>query len=163
MSTIEDVFRHNLWANMKMLDVCEPLSGEDLDATAPGTYGSVGDTLVHLIRGEEIYAMLLGADPGEPLLDQQEAARLVFDELRRRSRRSGEALVELSRTVEPERVMRGRRKDAEEDYAFRAVVLFLQAINHATEHRVHIATVLSQRGVAVPELDGWTYGREVFG
>ena len=36
----------------------------------------------------------------------------------------------------------------------------LQAINHATEHRAHVATILSQHGVAPPELDGWTYDEE---
>ena len=34
----------------------------------------------------------------------------------------------------------------------------LQAINHATEHREQIKSVLASLGVTPPELDGWTYG-----
>ena len=38
------------------------------------------------------------------------------------------------------------------------VSLFLiQAINHGTEHRSQIATILTQIGVEPPEMDGWTY------
>jgi uncharacterized damage-inducible protein DinB len=39
----------------------------------------------------------------------------------------------------------------------------LQAINHATEHRTHIATILTQQGVEPPVLDGWHYNEEVLG
>lgn len=36
-------------------------------------------------------------------------------------------------------------------------LLLLQAINHGTEHRSQIATILTQLGVEAPEMDGWTY------
>jgi uncharacterized damage-inducible protein DinB len=33
----------------------------------------------------------------------------------------------------------------------------IQAINHAVDHRSHIATLLSQQGIELPDLDGWSY------
>jgi uncharacterized damage-inducible protein DinB len=36
-------------------------------------------------------------------------------------------------------------------------LLLLQAVNHGTEHRSQIATILTQLGVEPPEMDGWTY------
>ncbi len=36
-------------------------------------------------------------------------------------------------------------------------LLLLQAINHGTEHRSQVATILSQLGVQAPEMDGWTF------
>jgi uncharacterized damage-inducible protein DinB len=36
-------------------------------------------------------------------------------------------------------------------------ILLTQAINHATEHRSQIMTILTQLGIEPPELDGWTY------
>jgi uncharacterized damage-inducible protein DinB len=33
----------------------------------------------------------------------------------------------------------------------------LQAINHSTEHRAQVATILTQLGVEPPAMDGWTY------
>ena len=38
-----------------------------------------------------------------------------------------------------------------------ASLLLLQAVNHGTEHRSQIATVLTQLGIEPPEMDGWTY------
>jgi uncharacterized damage-inducible protein DinB len=33
----------------------------------------------------------------------------------------------------------------------------LQAVNHGTEHRSQVATVLTQLGVEPPGMDGWAY------
>ena len=38
-----------------------------------------------------------------------------------------------------------------------ASLLLLQAVNHGTEHRSQVATILTQLGVVPPEMDGWTY------
>ena len=34
----------------------------------------------------------------------------------------------------------------------------VQAINHATEHREQIKSMLSSLGVTPPDIDGWDYG-----
>ena len=36
-------------------------------------------------------------------------------------------------------------------------VVMVQAINHATEHRRQIGSMLRALGVTPPNLDGWTY------
>ena len=36
-------------------------------------------------------------------------------------------------------------------------LFLLQVINHATEHRSQVATILTRLGVEPPEMDGWTY------
>jgi uncharacterized damage-inducible protein DinB len=36
-------------------------------------------------------------------------------------------------------------------------LFLLQAVNHGTEHRSQVATVLTQLGVEPPGMDGWTY------
>ena len=33
----------------------------------------------------------------------------------------------------------------------------LQAVNHGTEHRSQVATILTQLGVEPPDMDGWAY------
>ena len=38
-----------------------------------------------------------------------------------------------------------------------ASLILLQAVNHGTEHRSQVATILTQLGVEPPEMDGWTY------
>ena len=37
-------------------------------------------------------------------------------------------------------------------------VVMLQVINHATEHREQIKSMLSALGVTPPDIDGWDYG-----
>ena len=48
-----------------------------------------------------------------------------------------------------------------EEHKLRAVVPLLQAIHHAHEHRTQICTILSQSGIAPPDLPVWTYGDEI--
>ena len=78
--------------------------------------------------------------------------------MRERAQRSGAALASLAASAQPTQVLRGVWNA--EPYAIPASTILIQAINHATEHRAHVATILSQHGVAPPQLNGWTYGEE---
>src|SRR5438128_8415847 len=63
-----ELFRHKTWATLELLDFCRDLDDEHLDATTPGTYGSIRDTLQHLVRAEEGYfARLTSRRLDEPL------------------------------------------------------------------------------------------------
>ena len=53
------LFEHNLWANMRMLEVCADLPDAILDATVQGTAGSIRETLMHIAGAEQRYAMRL--------------------------------------------------------------------------------------------------------
>ena len=47
---VETLFRHNLWANLRLLEVCTALSDEQLHASAVGGFGSINDTWQHIVR-----------------------------------------------------------------------------------------------------------------
>ncbi len=67
---LPDFFTYNLWANLRLLDTCTHLSGAQLDATTKGTFGSVRETLMHMLAAEEGYARTLtGTSPTPPLGD----------------------------------------------------------------------------------------------
>jgi uncharacterized damage-inducible protein DinB len=36
-------------------------------------------------------------------------------------------------------------------------LFLLQAVNHSTEHRSPVATMLTQLGIEPPAMDGWAY------
>ena len=153
-AALVELYRHNLWANLRLLDACTGLGDEHLDASAPGTYGRVRDTLVHLFAAEERYVALLSDQrPERPLSERDPFPG--FEELRERARRSGEALIEIAGQTPADRVLRGTWRDG--PYAIKATVPLVQAINHATEHRAHVMTILTQRGVGLPDIDGWAY------
>ena len=50
VSLLVTLCEHNTGANLRLLDFCARLSDEQLDASAPGTFGRVRDTLVHIVR-----------------------------------------------------------------------------------------------------------------
>jgi uncharacterized damage-inducible protein DinB len=161
-SILEELFKHNLWANLRLLDACDKLSDAQLDTGAPGTYGRIRDTLVHLVGAEELYlALLTGKQPERPLRPGDGFPGIA--ELRERARRSGEGLVALAAHGDHTMVLRGTWPGGGQQgqsYAMSVAVPMVQAINHATEHRAHVITILSQLGVSWPELDGWAYSED---
>src|SRR6266508_5478939 len=89
-SVLTTLFAHNAWANLKLLDFCEALSDAQLDATAIGCFGSIRDTLLHIVGAEVSYVKRVnGKLPPQPFSrDQfpgfavlQDAARWASDEL----------------------------------------------------------------------------------
>ncbi|MGH2507793.1 MAG: DinB family protein, partial [Ktedonobacteraceae bacterium] len=76
-----------------------------------------------------------------------------FDELRRRAEMSGRELITI---VEQRELSQILHLD-EGTYDAPAIVVVIQAINHAIDHRSQIATLLSQQGIELPRLDGWGY------
>ena len=149
---LADCFRYNLWANLRLLDACAGLSDAQLDATTKGTYGSVRDILTHLFASEEGYARhFTGTTPTPPLRELGPFAG--FDELRRRAEQSGQALITIAEQGDVTRIF--HLDDG--TYKAPAIIVLIQAINHAIDHRSQVSTLLSQQGIEPPDLDGWSY------
>ncbi|EFH84460.1 DinB family protein [Ktedonobacter racemifer] len=151
-----NVFKQHLWANLQLLETCSKLSEEQLDATAIGTYGSIRETLKHLFAAEERYTFLLTGQRSEPELSE-EAPFVGFNELQQRACKTGEALIALAEDGEENQVI--HLFYDEQDHEVPAFIVLIQALNHATDHRSQIATLLSLQGMSLPQLDGWSYYR----
>ncbi len=153
-----EFYKHNLWANRLLLDKCATLTEEQLDLAAPGTYGSIRATLVHLVGAEERYVLRLSGDtPNTPPLEREGSPGM--DELRQSADRSGNALIKIASDFETGQILRGVWRG--EAYELPAIVVMLQAINHATEHRMHIVSILNQNGIETPDMDAWSYDEAV--
>jgi uncharacterized damage-inducible protein DinB len=146
------LYEHNNWANDQMIQACSALSDEQLDAEPKSaTKGSIRQTLMHLVRSQQGYLSLLTLP-----VEARPEVRLAFSELRGSARISGEALLALARDVaNPSLKARVQTKDG---YFVEPWVVMLQVINHATEHREQINSMLTALGVPPLELDGWAYG-----
>ena len=68
--------------------------------------------------------------------------------------KSGEGLLALARDEKS----LDARLQTRDDYYVEPWVIMLQVINHATEHREQVKSMLSALGVTPPEIDGWDYG-----
>ena len=152
-------FEHSAWANEGLINVCESLSPEQLDAAGHEAYGSIRETLVHLVMTEQVYIRRLG---GEPLSDViAEGDRPGFDVLKRAARASGELLAAMAASASE-----GWTVDGETDYGVhfegQAVVLLVQVLGHSAGHRAQIISMLSALGAGPAELDaqldGWSWG-----
>lgn len=150
-----ELYRHNRWANLKLLDFCDGLSEEQLDLNAPGTYGRVRDTLVHLVGAEGRYVEALGGGkPDHAVREDQPFPDLAV--LREQAERSGAYLIKFAEENPAGKVLTGAWHG--EPYRMAAAIMMVQAINHATEHRAHIVSTLTPHGIAAPNIDGWTFG-----
>ena len=69
-SLLADAFVHHNWATLRLLDACADLDTVQLDTAVPGTYGSIIDTLRHLVGADSGY---LFVTTGErfPLLEEE--------------------------------------------------------------------------------------------
>jgi uncharacterized damage-inducible protein DinB len=166
---LAELFRHNLWANLTLLDLYATLPDEIMETNVPGTFGTIRDTLGHLAGAEEGYLASL-VEEAERDSNSDELANPNLATLRERALQvgevldiavvrehavnSGEGLVAYA-AVEGNPTLRGIWHDR--SYELPAALLLVQAINHATEHRTQMKTALTQAGISPPELDGWTW------
>lgn len=146
------LFEHNNWANLQIIQACSALSDEQLD-TEPqsATLGNIRTTLLHLVAAQRGYLSLLTL-PVEERLD----IPLTFAQLQEAVRISGEGLLALARDESSK--LSKTRLQTRDGYYVEPWVVMVQVINHATEHREQISSMLSALGVTPPNLDGWAYG-----
>jgi len=145
------LFEHNNWANQKIIEACSVLSDLQLDAEPhSATRGTIRRTLLHLVHSQLGYLSLLTLP-----VDERPDIAPAFAELKESAQISGEGLLALARGEQKPFESRLTTKDG---YHTEPWVVMLQAINHATEHREQIKSMLSALGVTPPNMDGWDYG-----
>jgi uncharacterized damage-inducible protein DinB len=153
---LPDFFKFNLWANMRLLDACASLTDAHLDATVIGTYGSVRDTLMHLFASEEGYVRHFTGTSPTPQL-REFTAIPGLDELRRRAERSGTELIAIAEHGDLDQIF--HLDDG--TYECQAIIVLIQALDHAIDHRSQICTLLTQQGIEPPYLDSWSYNDDL--
>lgn len=146
------LFEHNNWANLQIIQACSALSDEQLDAEpVSATKGSIRETLSHFVASQRGYLSLLTLP-----VEDRPTGRPAFDELEEWARASGEGFVSLARGESGKPLE--TQLQTRDGYLVQPWVVMLQAINHATEHREQIKSMLSALGVTPPDIDGWDYG-----
>ena len=146
------IFEHNNWANLRILEACAALSDKQLDTEPQSvTKGTIRRTLVHLVSSQHSYLRSLTL----PLEQRQDSVTIEYADLRESVRKSGEALLAFARGEQQPFQSPLQTRDG---YLVEAWVLMVQIINHATEHREQINSMLSALGLTPPDMDGWSYG-----
>lgn len=155
--TLTTLFRHHLWANLRLLERCAELTDEQLDATLSGAFGSIRDTLQHIVTSEQNYVSRIST--GQRYNRPEDAPPLTFAEMVISARATGQGLIEWASKVQPgdtvEIDWEGTPRDVPKN------IILTQVINHATEHRAQVMVILTQLGIEPPDLQSWTYFDEL--
>jgi uncharacterized damage-inducible protein DinB len=152
-STFMEFILYNNWANQQVLQACQDMSEDQLAAMIPGAYGTIRETLEHIIRAEAHYLKILTGSSPQPLFKWEDRPSLA--ETTAYAVQVGNALVEMARRIHPtDQVV---EEDEGEQFHYRALAIFIQIINHGIEHRTNITMILNQSLLTPPDVDGWGY------
>lgn len=152
-AVLTEFIRYNNWANRQVLDACDKLSEEELATPIPGAFGTIRETVRHIIEAEAFYIGLLTGDAPQPPYEDNQVPTVA--EMKTYSGDLGAALVELADQFKVEDMVYEEGDGWELHY--RSLALFIQIVNHGVEHRTNITTVLNQGLQEPPKVDGWEY------
>jgi uncharacterized damage-inducible protein DinB len=149
---LADAFGHHVWATIRVLDACAELDDTQLATTVPGTYGSIIDTLRHLVGADAFYLDVL-LDRAEPF--EEEGSDIPT--LRAAMEASGpvwQRLVagDLDATTDVV-----EHEDSGYDTHAPLGIRLAQALHHGTDHRSQVCTALTSLGIEPPDIDVWAF------
>ena len=160
MTSTQDVMRamfdHHIWATVALIDALDDLPAERLDAQIPGTYGSIVNTLNHLVDADSRYLLRLNTPTPPPAEDHPPLPPAALrTSIRSNAAQWGPTLDRLEAgsldaTIDAYKDEYPRTPHAEG-------LLLSQAIHHGNDHRTQICSTLGALGLEVPELDVWEF------
>jgi uncharacterized damage-inducible protein DinB len=144
---LTELFRHKTWATTTLIEFCMGQTNEVLDFVRDGAFGSIRETLRHLVNSDYNYQ--------RRLLDEERSSLQSGDTgalLARYVNNAGQWLVLVTDDAIADRLYR-----SDDGWQMPGHVLIAQACHHDDEHRAQILTLLGAQGVEVPELGVWEY------
>ena len=155
-SLLADPFEHHVWATLRLLDTCLTLSPEQLETGVPGTFGSIIETMRHLVGADASYLFVLNGG----LTPEIEEAKMGLPELRAVMERNGPAWSSLlAQDLDPDADIVRHREDGSESHAPMGIRL-AQVVHHGTDHRSQVCTALTMLRVEPPAIDAWDFADE---
>jgi uncharacterized damage-inducible protein DinB len=152
---LADAFGHHVWASIRVLDACVTLDEGQLATTVPGTYGSIIDTLRHLVDGDVFYLNVLRGGQPEPFdkegsdLSTLRAVMEAHDAVWQRL---------IAGDLDPATVVIEYEDSGYETHAPLGIRL-AQALYHGTDHRSQVCTALTTLGIEPPAIEVWDFAR----
>jgi len=155
-SLLRDAFDHHVWASLRLMDVCLELTPEQQQTSVPGTYGTIFDTMRHLVGSDASYLVVISGGTFQSIDEES----MSLAELRAQMATHGDAWRGvLDGDPDPATVLTRHRDDGSSTEAPVGIRL-AQVVHHGTDHRSQICTALTTLGIEPPYIDVWDYGLE---
>ena len=154
---------YNNWANQKILHTVARLNPDQFTAPNPCSgYGSIRGILVHILTAEIVWRERLSlGDSSNSFLDPE--AYVTLEYLHDRWVREEESTQKFYESVTNERlesiVAYSNRRGETFEHVFWNIIMHV--INHGTQHRSEVATILTGYGVSPGDLDFIHYLRSL--
>ena len=149
-SLLADAFGHHTWATIRVLDACAALDDRQLATIVPGTYGSIIDTLRHLVGGDVFYLNVMrGSDP--VAFDEKRSAIPTMRAVMEAHDPAWQHLV--ASATDPTTVVI-EHEDSGYDTRAPLGIRLAQALHHGTQ----VWTALTAPGIEPPGIDVWDFG-----
>ncbi|HEX9068803.1 MAG TPA: DinB family protein [Ktedonobacterales bacterium] len=150
--SLSRLYAYDTWANARVFAACQALDQAQLEAGAPGTYGSIEDTLRHMVGVAHIYSLMLRDLPRD-----HEAAQDAFyaRDLGWHAAHAAELGVAYQGILA---AADAAYLDAPLhvpwfDFALTRLDGLLQVLTHSAQHRAQVFSVLGGHGIETPNLD----------
>ncbi len=158
---IQLLISYNAWADSRVLETARLLSSQALHARQSMGFGSVFETLAHILGAEQTWlTRWKGTSPGAlpaasnyaDLAQLAAAWHVIHNELRAFAATLDSASLHSTLTYQNTRG---------ETFSQPLIWLILHAMNHSTEHRAQVAAMCTMAGHDVGPLDLIHYIRSV--
>ena len=153
MSLLPTLYRHHKWANLTLIDHLAGMTPEDLARRAPGGFGTIHETLFHMVANE---ARFIESFDGATIELQPMPSELPScGALREMAARQGDRLIQLAETQTEDSQVSGTFNG--QPYTMPAFLPLFQSYHHGVEHRTNITSILATYDLPTPNLDLWSY------
>ena len=150
---VRTLYRFSAWATARILDHAARLRADELAKPSGASFGTVRETLVHIMAAQLIWLSRWQGTSPTSLLDAREfpdvaSIRARWSRLEADTQRfvAGVTDADLAKVVEY-RNTRGER------WAYPLWQQLVHQVNHATQHRGEVAAALTELGHSPGDLD----------
>lgn len=147
---IEELFRYNEWANRRVFDLCRELTNAQMDEKREMGFGSLRNTLFHILTAEQIWLERWQVVPWRAFPTDSQG--MGVDEIEAQLKQISQArqqLISLERADKLKRVV--NYKDSRQaEYSEPLDVLLLHVANHGVYHRAQALNYLKSFGRTLP-------------
>jgi uncharacterized damage-inducible protein DinB len=154
---LREIYDYNYWARDQQIDACATLGAEQLTRPLSGSFGSLRDTLRHLLGAEWVWLQRFNGQsprsfPWKDELETLDVIRARWSEVEKGVRACLDALT-------PEKLAAALTYQnlKGETWTYPLWQTLVHLANHGTYHRGQVTMALRQLGATPPALDYLVY------